>query len=59
MGEMRNARDILIGKPKGRRPFGRLRRRWEDKLDWILGKYGGKVWNGFIWLRIRTSSGLL
>jgi len=22
---------------------------------WILGKQGGTVWNGFIWLRIGTS----
>jgi hypothetical protein len=27
-------------------------------LDWILGKYGGNVWIGFIWLRIRISGGL-
>jgi len=27
-------------------------------LQWILGKYGGSVWTGFMWLRIRTSSGL-
>jgi hypothetical protein len=25
---------------------------------WILGKSGGKVWTGFIWLRIGTSDGL-
>jgi len=25
-------------------------------LDWILGKQSGKVWTGFIWFRIRTSS---
>jgi len=24
-------------------------------LEWILGKYGGKVWTGCIWLRIWTS----
>jgi len=28
-------------------------------LEWILEKYGGKEWTGFIWLRIRTSDGLL
>jgi hypothetical protein len=28
-------------------------------LEWILGKWGWKVWIGIIWLRIRTSSGLL
>jgi hypothetical protein len=28
-------------------------------LEWILGKYGGKVWTECIWLRIGTSGGLL
>jgi len=28
-------------------------------LDWSLGKLCGKVWNGFIWLRIGTSGGAL
>jgi hypothetical protein len=28
-------------------------------LKWILEKYSGVVWTGFIWLRIRTSSGIL
>jgi len=27
----------------------------EITLEWILGKYGGMVWNGFIWLRTGTS----
>jgi hypothetical protein len=27
--------------------------------EWILGKYGGKVWTGFIWLRIGSSGRLL
>jgi hypothetical protein len=26
-------------------------------LDWILGKWGGKMWTGFIWLRIGTNGG--
>jgi hypothetical protein len=26
-------------------------------LEWILGKYDGKVWTGFLWLRIGTSGG--
>jgi hypothetical protein len=28
-------------------------------LKWILGKWGGKEWTGFISLRVGTSSGLL
>jgi hypothetical protein len=27
----------------------------EDSIEWILGKWGGKLWTGCIWLRIGTS----
>jgi hypothetical protein len=39
MGEKRNACRILVGKPEGKRPLGRPRRRWEGGriiLEWIL-----------------------
>jgi hypothetical protein len=39
MGEVRGAYNILVGKPEGRRPLGRPRRRWEDNIRWILGKW--------------------
>jgi hypothetical protein len=32
MGEMRNVYRILVGKPEGKRPLGRPRRRWEDNI---------------------------
>jgi hypothetical protein len=32
MEEMRNAYNILVGKPEGKRPFGRLKRTWEDNI---------------------------
>jgi hypothetical protein len=32
MGEMRNVYKILVGKPEGRRQFGRPRHRWEDNI---------------------------
>jgi hypothetical protein len=38
-GEKRNAYRILVGKPEGKRPLGRPRRRWVDTYDgmvWIL-----------------------
>jgi hypothetical protein len=31
-GEMRNAYSILVGKPEGKRPLRRPRRRWEDNI---------------------------
>jgi hypothetical protein len=45
MVDTRNAPKILIGKPEGKRPFGR----WENKIreigwervDWVLGASGG------------------
>jgi hypothetical protein len=32
MGEMRNAYNILVGKPEGKRPQGRPRHRWEHNM---------------------------
>jgi hypothetical protein len=38
MGERRNAYGILVGKPEGRRPLGRPRRRWVDSIKMDLRK---------------------
>jgi hypothetical protein len=32
MGEKMNAYRILVGKPEGKKPLGRPRRRWEDNI---------------------------
>jgi hypothetical protein len=32
MREKRNAYRISVGKPEGKRPLGRIRRRWEDNI---------------------------
>ena len=32
MEEGRGARKVLVGKPEGKRPLGRQRRRWEDNI---------------------------
>jgi len=47
-GEMRNVYNILVGQPEGKRPPGRYRHSWEIILEWILGKWGGRVWTGLI-----------
>jgi hypothetical protein len=32
MGEERGVHRVLVGKPEGKRPLGRHRRRWEDNI---------------------------
>jgi hypothetical protein len=39
-GEKRNAYRILVGKPEGKRPLGRPRRRWVDKVKMDLREIG-------------------
>jgi hypothetical protein len=48
MGEKRNAYRLLIGKPEGKRPLGRPRRRWVEniKMDLLETDWGGVVWIG-------------
>jgi hypothetical protein len=40
MGEGRGVYRVLVGKPKGKRPLGIPRRRWEDNIKMYLGKIG-------------------
>jgi hypothetical protein len=40
MGERRGAYRALVGKPEGRRPLGRPRRRWEDIIRMDLREVG-------------------
>jgi hypothetical protein len=39
-GEVRVAYNILVGRPEGRRPLGRSRRRWEDNIKMDLREIG-------------------
>jgi len=36
MGERRGADRVLVGKPEGKRPLGRPRRRWENSIKMDL-----------------------
>jgi hypothetical protein len=56
MGEKVNAYRLLVGKPEGRMPLGRPRRRW---VGWILESWDGVVWTGLVWLRIGTGGEIL
>jgi hypothetical protein len=44
-GEKTNAYRILVGKPEGRRPLGRPRRRWVDNIKMELREIGWDVVN--------------
>ena len=41
MGEGRGVHRVLVGKPEGKRPLGRHRRRWEDNIKMDLQEVGG------------------
>jgi len=49
MGDMRNAYNVLVGNPEGKRPFGRSRLRWEDNIEMDLKDRG---WQGVIWMHL-------
>jgi len=41
MGEGRGVYGVLLGKPEGKRPMGRPRRRWEDNIKMDLQEIAG------------------
>jgi hypothetical protein len=43
MGEKRNVYRLLVGKPEGKRPLGRPRRRWIDTIKMNLLEIGLSV----------------
>jgi hypothetical protein len=49
MGEGRGACRVLVGRPEGKRPLGRPRRRWEDNIKMGLGEIGI---GGTNWIRL-------
>ena len=40
MGERRGVYRVLVRKPKGKRPLGRPRRRWDDNIKMYLQEVG-------------------
>jgi hypothetical protein len=46
-GDKRNAYRSLVGKPEGKRPLGRPRRKWEDNIKMDLRVIG---WGGMDWI---------
>jgi len=48
------------GKPEGKTPLGKPKRRWEDNIICKIRLSGRGIgaWTGLIWLGIRTGGGL-
>jgi hypothetical protein len=47
MGEKRNTYRLLVGKPEGKKPLGRPRRRWVDNIRIGLREVG---WSDVDWI---------
>jgi hypothetical protein len=54
MGEERKVYKVLVGKPEGKRPLGRPRHRWEDRIRMDLTEIG---LGGVNWIRLAQDRG--
>jgi hypothetical protein len=59
MGEGKGVYRILVGKPEGKRPLGRPRRRWEDNIKMDLRETGidGANWIRLVQDRVQWRAG--
>jgi hypothetical protein len=58
MIDIRNVYGSSVGRPEGKRLLRRPGCWWEDNIRMHL-KYVGRVWTGYVKLRIGTSGGVL
>jgi hypothetical protein len=49
MGEERKVCEVLVGKPKGKRPLGRSRLRWEEGINMDLREID---WGDVEWIQL-------
>ena len=54
MGERRGVYRVLVGKPEGKRPLGRPRRRWEDNIEMDIQGVGC---GGVDWIELAQDRG--
>jgi len=50
---------VLVGKPEGKTPLGRPRRRWVDNTRMDLQEVDVGIWTGLSWSRIDIGGGRL
>jgi hypothetical protein len=53
MGKKRHMYRLLVGKPEGKRPLGRPRRRWVDNIRMDVGEVG---WGDVGWISLAQDS---
>jgi hypothetical protein len=59
MGVGRGVYRVLVGRPEGKRPLGKPRRKWDDNIKMDLREWGSMGRIGFSWLRIGSGGGLV
>jgi hypothetical protein len=53
MGKDKSVHRVLVGKPEGKRPLGRPRRKWEDNIKMDLHEVGGDCGDWMEWAQNR------
>ena len=59
MGERKGEYRVLVGRPEGKRPRGRPRRRQHNIINVSLQEIRWAAWIGLIWLSTWTGGGVL
>ena len=59
VGVERGVYRVLVGKPEGKRPLGRPRRRWVDNIRMVSRRWDVGIWTGLGWPRVETGGGRL
>jgi hypothetical protein len=54
VGKERKVYKVLVGKPEGKRPLGRPRRRWKDGIRMVLREIG---WGSVEWIYLVQDRG--
>lgn len=59
MGDKKIPKRVLVRYSEGNRPLGRPGLRWEDNIKMNVKEISGKLWTGFIYLRLVAIGRLL